>query len=143
MSYRLIKLEAWLPLIICVIICLFIWCISTTCRLIHLKRKFQHLRHEVESMKKSMSSFHLLAMSLFCFSFVVKQVEKDDVDDEEDDQPVYTNGVSKRRSSTDSSDSNPTRSQRVPDGHLKKITENGYDQIEHKLNGKSTVITQK
>jgi hypothetical protein len=53
--------------------------------------------------------------------------------DEDDDSPVFCNGYNKRKLSTDSSDSNPARSQRVPDLPLTKIIENGINKIDHNL----------
>jgi hypothetical protein len=121
LSYRLIKLEAWIPLIICIIVCLCIWCIWSTCRLIQLRRRYKFICNEFENIKK--------------------QIEKNDEDedeneDEEGTSPIICNGVNKRKLSTDSSDSNPTRSQRVPDLTLSKITENGIDK--HKKSSNQT-----
>jgi len=74
---------------------------------------------------------------IFPILILVKKIEKENEDDEdEDDPPIICNGFNKRKLSTDSSDSNPTRSQRVPDVILSKITENGTDKSEHKLKGK-------
>jgi len=123
-SYRLIKLEAWIPLIICIIMCLFIWCIWSTCRLIHLRRKYKFLMTEFENIKTTKKLEH-------------DEDEADD-EDEDDDSPIIRNGINERKLSTDSSDSNPTRSQRVPDVTLTRITENGTDKTEHKLKDKST-----
>ena len=53
MSYRLIKLEAWIPLILCIIISLFTWSIWSTCRLIQLRRRFKIIINEHEQLKKS------------------------------------------------------------------------------------------
>jgi len=53
MSCRLIKLEAWIPVIVCIIIGLFIWCIWSTCRLIRLRRKIKFLINEYETIKAS------------------------------------------------------------------------------------------
>jgi hypothetical protein len=75
----------------------------------------------------------------------VKQIENDNVDDDEDDNddpPIISNGLNKRKLSTDSSDSNPTRSQRVPDIILSKITENGIHKPGHKPKGKSANQTK-
>lgn len=74
---------------------------------------------------------------IFVLFFLAKQVEKDD-----DDPPIIYNGFKKRKLSTDSTDSNPTRSQRVPDLTLPKITENGIGKHKHKLKGKSSNQTE-
>ena len=63
---------------------------------------------------------------------------EDDEEDEDDNPPIISNGYSKRKLSTDSSDSNPTRSQRVPEIFLSKITENGTCQIDHRFKEKSS-----
>ncbi len=70
------------------------------------------------------------------FLILAKQIPNDDEDDN-DEPPIICNGIKKRKLSTDSNDSNPTRSQRVPDFPLTKITENGIDKNEHKFHGKS------
>lgn len=65
---------------------------------------------------------------------------EDDGDDEDDtyDRPIICNGYNKRKLSTDSSDSNPTRSQRVPDVSLSKIVENGTGKHDHQFQEKSS-----
>lgn len=70
-----------------------------------------------------------------------KHIENSDGEDE-DHPPKMTNGYKKRKLSTDSNDSNPTRSQRVPDLTLKKITENGNGNHKHKCKGKSSKPTE-
>lgn len=54
LSNRLIKLEAWIPLIVCSIMCLFIWCLWSTCRLSLLRRKYQDLVDEFEQIKSNL-----------------------------------------------------------------------------------------
>lgn len=69
--------------------------------------------------------------------------EDDDEDENEsDDRPIVCNGYNKRKLSTDSSDSNPTRSQRVPDLSLSKIVENGTGKIDHQFQEKSSKRTE-
>ena len=68
----------------------------------------------------------------------VAKAHDESEEDEDDNPPIISNGYSKRKLSTDSSDSNPTRSQRVPEIFLSKITENGTCQIDHRFKEKSS-----
>ncbi|CAF0734847.1 unnamed protein product [Rotaria sordida] len=130
MSSRLIKLEAWIPLILFIILCLFIWCLWSTCSLVHLRRKLKYINNEYEKL------------------YNIKQVENNDDDDDDNDGDnmndisLICNGIKKRKLSTDSNDSNPNRSQRVPDLPLSKIKENGIHRTEHKIKKKPLKQTQ-
>ncbi|CAF5183964.1 unnamed protein product, partial [Rotaria magnacalcarata] len=53
MSLRLIKLEAWIPLIVFTIVCLFIWCLLSTCSVIQLQRKLKCVTNEHKNRKTS------------------------------------------------------------------------------------------
>ncbi|CAF3369658.1 unnamed protein product [Rotaria sp. Silwood1] len=127
-SSRLIKLEAWIPLIIFLILCLSIWCLWSTYSLFRLKRKLKHIINEYEKISN------------------IKQIENNNNDDNDDnnmnDISRICNGLKKRKLSTDSTDSNPNRSQRVPDLTLSKIKENGIHNIEHKIKRKPSKHTQ-
>lgn len=57
-----------------------------------------------------------------------------------EDFSFICNGISERKLSTDSTDSNPNRSQRVPDLTLSKIKENGLHNNEHTIKRKSPKI---
>jgi hypothetical protein len=80
------------------------------------------------------------------FLILVKQIENDDDDhdDEKDinDPPIVCNGKEKRRLSTDSSDSNPNRSQLVPELTLSNGKENGTDKNACKIKKKSSNQTR-
>ncbi|CAF3434178.1 unnamed protein product [Rotaria sp. Silwood1] len=127
-SSRSIKLEAWIPLIIFLILCLFIWCLWSTCSLFRLRRKLKHIINEYEKLSN------------------IKQIENNNNDDNDDnnmnDISLICNGIKKRKLSTDSTDSNPNRSQRVPDLTLSKIKENGIHNIEHKIKRKPSKHSQ-
>ncbi|CAM4745449.1 unnamed protein product [Rotaria magnacalcarata] len=126
MSLRLIKLEAWIPLIVFTIVCLFIWCLLSTCSVIQLQRKLKCVTNEHKNRKTIIDKHHV-----------------DDYDqDSIDDMSFLFNGVKKRKLSTDSNDSNPNRSQRVPDLTLPKIKENGIHKNEHKTARKHSKQTQ-
>ncbi len=76
-------------------------------------------------------------------NILVKEIEKHDEDEDDTEDPlIVSNGITKRKLSTDSSDSNPSRSQRVPDLTLSKIKENGIHKNEHKIKKKSSNQTQ-
>ncbi|CAF3191170.1 unnamed protein product [Rotaria socialis] len=128
MSLRLIKLEAWIPLIVFTIVCLFIWCLVSTCSVFQLQRKLKCFTNEHEKQK----TIKVIAKHHF-----------DDYDqDSIDDISFLFNGVKKRKLSTDSNDSNPNRSQRVPDLTLPKIKENGIHKNEHKTKMKHSKQTE-
>ncbi|CAF2607211.1 unnamed protein product [Rotaria sp. Silwood2] len=126
-SFRLIILEAWIPLIIFIILCLSIWCLWSTCSLFQLRRKLKHIINQYEKL------------------YNIKQIENNDDDDDDDTMnniSLICNGIKKRKLSTDSNDSNPNRSQRVPDLTLSKIKENGTTKIEHKIKRKPSNQSQ-
>ncbi|CAF5194329.1 unnamed protein product [Rotaria magnacalcarata] len=83
---------------------------------------------------------------LISFLLLIKVIDKHHVDDYDqdsiDDMSFLFNGVKKRKLSTDSNDSNPNRSQRVPDLTLPKIKENGIHKNEHKTARKHSKQTQ-
>ncbi|CAF1634090.1 unnamed protein product [Adineta ricciae] len=125
-SSRLIILEAWIPLIVTAIIALLLWCILTSWRLSRVRRKLKLLTEEFVK-----------------FQTVEKTEDEDDDDDEdEDDPPVVCNGTTKRKLSSDSSESLPGRSQRVPDVCLSQIKENGIEKEEHESKSKSSDPTR-
>ncbi|CAF1087443.1 unnamed protein product [Adineta steineri] len=127
-SYRLIKLEAWIPFIVFIMFCLIIWSIWLTCRISRLRNKLNRITDEYIKIKTVK---------------VIDDEEEEEDNNDDDNPPIICNGLSKRKLSTDSSDSNPTRSQRVPDDPpLTKIKENGVEKIEHKNKGKPSNQTR-
>ncbi|CAF0799785.1 unnamed protein product [Adineta ricciae] len=127
-SSRLIILEAWIPLIVTAIVALLFWCILTSWRLSRVRRKLKLLTEEFVKLQT-----------------VGKTEDDDDADEEgeeEDDPPVVCNGTAKRKLSSDSSESLPGRSQRVPDVCLSQIKENGIEKEEHGSKSKSSDPTR-
>ena len=93
-----------------------------------------------------MHHFAFHSFRFFIDILVGKTEDDDDNNDEEgedeDDPPVVCNGTTKRKLSSDSSESLPGRSQRVPDVCLSQIKENGIEKEEHGSKSKSSDPTR-
>ena len=125
LSHRLMKLEAWIPLILCILVGFFIYCLWTTSRLTQLRRHYQ-LLHDDHERKLSVGD------------------NINNGDDDNDDLPILYNGLKQRKSSTDSSDSTVSRPQRVPDLTPQTIIrENGLDKHSPLNHGQSPDPTRR
>lgn len=116
---------------VCLLLFLLIWCFWSTYVLIHLRHRLQSIKSR--STKKSSKIFSFFFQNSNDIVFLSHEDSTDDDENEEDEaeeelnRPVFCNGRTKRKFSTDSNDSNPSRSQRVPDStNLPKIRENGH-----------------
>ena len=98
-----------------------------------------------EFVKLQTGSFLLLCIPFISFFDILVEKTEDDDDDEEEDEkdpPVVCNGTNKRKLSSDSSESFPGRSQRVPDVCLSQIKENGIEKENHERQSKSSDPTR-
>ena len=131
MSERLIKLEAWIPFMVCLLLFLLIWCLWSTYVLIRLRHRLRSVKSRSTKKSGKTSSFFLKSSNHIELVVIADSIDDEEEDEngeaEEEDRPVFCNGRTKRKFSTDSNDSNQSRSQRVPDStSLPKIRENGH-----------------